>query len=128
MQIDQHIFSLEVAKTEAEQNRGLQYRKTLDAKNGMLFPFKESKIANFWMKDCYIDLDILFFNQGKLVSYVDSAKACHKDAKDCPIYGSGVPTDTVVELKTGTRKQLNIDFLAPLTPCHDKKLKKQSSQ
>jgi len=52
-----HTFDVWVADTPARQEQGLMFVRELAANRGMLFP---NCCSGIWMKDCYIDLDILF--------------------------------------------------------------------
>ena len=54
------LFHVEVARTPAEQQRGLMYRKSLAPDGGMIFLFEAPERAVFWMKNTYIPLDLLF--------------------------------------------------------------------
>ena len=54
----------EVMITESQQAKGMMYRKSLDEGRGMLFLFKKSKRAVFWMKNTYISLDLIFIKKG----------------------------------------------------------------
>ena len=60
-----HAFTVETAKTEQEQQRGLMFRTEIPANGGMLFaPYPPDggapKEASFWMKNTPSPLDILF--------------------------------------------------------------------
>lgn len=55
-----HAFTVEVARTAAQQERGLMYRRALAANEGMLFPFDPPRPASFWMRNTLIPLDLLF--------------------------------------------------------------------
>ncbi len=103
--IDHHSFTVEIAKTQEEQARGLQFRDHLDADRGMIFPYEKLQPLVFWMKDCKIALDLLFFNHHQLVHYVDSAPPCQLPANQCAVYPSQALADTVIELQAGTRKK-----------------------
>ena len=54
------MLSLEVADTQAKQERGLMYRTELPAHTGMIFIFNRDDVVEFWMKDTLIPLDMVF--------------------------------------------------------------------
>lgn len=67
IQIGDRLLQVQLAVTEAEQQRGLMFRKELDADSGMLFIFPAPAQRAFWMKNTPIPLDIGYFDsQGKL--------------------------------------------------------------
>jgi hypothetical protein len=92
---------VELARTADEQARGLMFRESLADDRGMLFLFKDEAPRAFWMKNCKIPLDILYFNaQFKLVGHALGAPPCAAgDA--CPSYPSGAPAKYVLELRGG---------------------------
>ncbi len=51
---------LEVADTQAKQERGLMYRTELAPHTGMLFILARDDVVEFWMKDTFIPLDMVF--------------------------------------------------------------------
>ncbi|MFX4662445.1 DUF192 domain-containing protein, partial [Acinetobacter baumannii] len=55
-----HIFSVEMATTEEERQKGLMYRKELADGKGMLFDFSPEQQISMWMKNTYISLDMIF--------------------------------------------------------------------
>ncbi|QZP08357.1 DUF192 domain-containing protein [Caenibius sp. WL] len=55
-----HHFRVELARTGAEQAKGLMFRTAMGADEGMLFPFDPPRDASFWMKNTVIPLDIIF--------------------------------------------------------------------
>ena len=55
-------FKVKIAKTDEERIKGLQGVKKLPEDEGMLFIFDEPQTVDFWMKDTYIPLDIVFIN------------------------------------------------------------------
>lgn len=65
--IDGKQFNIELAKTDAEREKGLMNRDHLDANSGMLFVFNKSEIQTFWMKNTKIPLDIIWINRGRIV-------------------------------------------------------------
>ncbi|TSC95474.1 MAG: hypothetical protein Athens101410_533 [Parcubacteria group bacterium Athens1014_10] len=72
-----NCFYVELAKTRAEQTRGLMLRKNLDSNRGMLFIFEEEKNHSFWMKNTLITLDIIWLDKDKKVIFIK------KDAQPC---------------------------------------------
>ncbi len=52
--------ALEVATTPEAQARGLMYRRTLADGRGMLFVFPAEAPHEFWMKNTFIPLDMIF--------------------------------------------------------------------
>ncbi|MBV9148247.1 MAG: DUF192 domain-containing protein [Candidatus Eremiobacteraeota bacterium] len=54
------VLSLEVADTEAKQERGLMYRTALPTHSGMIFIFNRDDVVEFWMKNTLIPLDMVF--------------------------------------------------------------------
>ncbi len=53
-------YKVEVVSSLEDQAKGLMFRESLELKEGMLFIFKNSKKASFWMKNTVIPLDIIF--------------------------------------------------------------------
>ena len=61
-------FELDVADTEAERNKGLSDRESLDEGSGMLFVFDTEETWVFWMKDVRIPLDAIWIDAaGRIV-------------------------------------------------------------
>jgi len=52
----------ELALTPETQAKGLMYRETLAPDGGMLFVFGGPGVKHFWMKNTYIDLDMVFLD------------------------------------------------------------------
>ena len=68
MQIGNETLDVELAKTAAEQAKGLRFRQTLAENAGMLFVFPAPQRVSFWMKDASIPLSIAFIQaNGKIV-------------------------------------------------------------
>ncbi len=55
-----HVVAVELARTDAERERGLMFRRELAPDAGMLFLFDESVPHQFWMKNTLIPLDMIF--------------------------------------------------------------------
>jgi uncharacterized membrane protein (UPF0127 family) len=57
---ERHAFRVEVARTGPEQAKGLMFRTSMGADEGMIFPMDPPRDAAFWMKNTVIPLDIIF--------------------------------------------------------------------
>ena len=65
-----HEFTVEVARTEDEQARGLMFRESLAPDAGMIFPFSPPRPASFWMKNTLIPLDIIFVRTDGTIEHI----------------------------------------------------------
>lgn len=106
VKVGDQTIDLEVAKTEQQQAMGLMYRKQLEANRGMLFSFNPPRPVGFWMKNCLINLDMVFLRNGQVVAISNNVPPCQKEP--CPVYGSPVSVDQVIELRGGRAKELGI--------------------
>jgi uncharacterized membrane protein (UPF0127 family) len=69
------VIKAEVARTEAERQMGLMYRKTLPETGGMLFLFPTEAERSFWMRNTFVELDLIFLNQAwEVVSVTERAR------------------------------------------------------
>jgi uncharacterized membrane protein (UPF0127 family) len=99
-----HVFTVEIADTEAARERGLMFRKELPAGKGMLFDFQKDQPVGFWMKNTLIPLDMLFIDKrGRVVSIAHSAKPLSEE-----VISSGAPVRAVLEVIGGTARRLGI--------------------
>ncbi len=97
------VVRAEVARTPEAWRRGLMGRHTLAADAGMLFLFPRERPRTFWMKDCFIALDMLFADrEGRVVHVQHDAPPCPSVALQCPTYPSEAPAAVVLELPAGT--------------------------
>jgi uncharacterized membrane protein (UPF0127 family) len=65
-------LTLQVAKTEAQRERGLMSVTKLAPHTGMVFVFEEDAPVEFWMKDTLIPLDMIFVGADCVVRRVFS--------------------------------------------------------
>lgn len=104
--ISENLIYLEVPKTQKEKAKGLMYREYLHPNTGMLFTFYPPQEVEFWMKNCLISLDIIFIKAGIVKAIAHNAPPCK--AAPCPAYSSNVPVDSVIEIRGGRAKELDL--------------------
>jgi uncharacterized membrane protein (UPF0127 family) len=96
MQIGKKTFEVELARTDADQEKGLMDRDSMPGDHGMLFIFTDEKELTFWMKDTRIPLDILFLDHGGRVVSIHSMKPY-----DLATTSSDFPAKYAIELNAG---------------------------
>ena len=96
----------QVADTENKRSLGLSYTQKIGENAGMLFVFPDSAIRNFWMRDMYFDLDMLWLDENKqVVGFFENVSKDSYHAKDpslSKIYHSPDNTKYVLEVNAGT--------------------------
>ena len=66
------IIRAEIARTDAQRNQGLMYRKELKDGEAMLFIFERDQPLSFWMKNTLIPLSIAYIAQdGRILEIYD---------------------------------------------------------
>ena len=104
-----HVFKVEVAKSPAEQERGLMFRTNIPKDEGMIFaPYPAEggppREANFWMKNTPSPLDIIFIRPDGTIARIAENAVPFSEA---PI-PSGEPVAAVLELNGGRASELGI--------------------
>ncbi|MGO4165449.1 DUF192 domain-containing protein [Novosphingobium sp. PhB55] len=99
-----HGFEVEVARSEAEQAKGLMFRTEMGVDEGMIFPRKAPAPAAFWMRNTVIPLDLLFIGPDHRILNI-AANARPYDETPLPSAG---PVIAVLELNGGRAAQLGI--------------------
>ena len=64
LQVGRERLTIELARTEAEREQGLMYRRSLGEGEGMLFDLGAVDRHAFWMHDTCVPLDIGFLDEG----------------------------------------------------------------
>ena len=98
-------FKVEVADTDAAREKGLMFRKSLAADQGMLFDFKTARPVAFWMKNTLIPLDMLFIaTDGHVISIARDAVPL----SEAPIPAGG-DTLGVLEIRGGRAAEIGAE-------------------
>ena len=99
-----HRFTVEVARTGAEQAQGLMFRESLGPNAGMIFPFPVARPASFWMKNTLIPLDMIFVRPDGTIARVAANTVPHSLE---PV-GVDEPVAAVLEIAGGRAAELGI--------------------
>lgn len=90
------VASVEVAKSERDEERGLMYRRAMSADSGMLFLFPDAEEHRFWMHDTCIPLDMVFIDGVTIVGIEENCQTM-----DDSTYDVGCPSTSAIELNAG---------------------------
>jgi hypothetical protein len=110
-------FLLEVAADDSSRERGLMERDHIDEHSGMLFIYPTPRKLEFWMKNCPIEMDILFVDDHGVITATHRMKAAlprRQGENDndydnrLPRYPSNRPAQFAIELRAGTIQRLKI--------------------
>ena len=100
-----HRFTVELALSHEERERGMMDRQSLAPDRGMLFVYDQPGPRRFWMKNTYIPLDIIFVGEdGRIMSIEADAIPLSLDS-----YNSYEPALLVLELAGGRAAELGIE-------------------
>ncbi len=100
-------FTVELAYKNHTRQQGLMYRKELAPNAGMLFLFASEKKRTFYMKNCLIDLDILFLRADGTIVKLDFMKV-PRPGTSLTYYSSEFPAQYALELPAGTIERLGL--------------------
>ena len=64
-------FTVEVARTMAEQTKGLMFRRQIGRREGMIFVYDADRHLSFWMKNTLIPLSIAFISRDGIVQQIE---------------------------------------------------------
>jgi uncharacterized membrane protein (UPF0127 family) len=98
-----HRFTVEVAATAEQQERGLMFRNSLAPDRGMIFPYDPPQDVAFWMKNTLIPLDIIFIRADGTIARITRA-----EAMDLTPLPAGEPIAAVLEIRGGRAAELGI--------------------
>ena len=99
-----HLFSIEVADTEASRAQGLMNRAKMSASAGMLFIYPQPQRAQFWMANTLIPLDMIFAGPDGVILHV------HENAVplDQTLIDGGEGVQFVLEINGGLARRMGI--------------------
>jgi uncharacterized membrane protein (UPF0127 family) len=96
-----HAFDVWVAETPERQAQGLMFVRDLPASQGMLFVYPGERDVGMWMKNTFIELDMLFIAaDGRILHIVERTRP-HSLAT----ISSPRPAKAVLELRGGEARR-----------------------
>lgn len=99
-----HAFRVWVADTPQRAEQGLMFVSDLPESEGMVFPLEPPRVENMWMKNTYIELDMLFIGtNGRVTKIIERAVPMSLEN-----LSSGGPVAAVLELKGGLAAKLGL--------------------
>lgn len=99
----EHRFTVEIAATPEQQQRGLMFRSAVGPDEGMIFPYDPPQDAAFWMKNTLVPLDMLFIRADGTIARISHAVPLSLD----PV-PAGEPVAAVLEIRGGRAAELGI--------------------
>jgi uncharacterized membrane protein (UPF0127 family) len=104
LQVGGQTLTVELAVTEAEQQRGLMYRYELASDHGMLFVYQEPREVAYWMKNTFIPLSIAYIGPDRRIfNILDMAP--NNSSRTYPSNGR---TQYVLEVNQGWFREHNV--------------------
>jgi uncharacterized protein len=67
IEIEGTQFTIEVARTLEEQQRGLMFRRSMKENHGMIFVYEDDRTREFWMKNTLIPLSIAYISSDGVI-------------------------------------------------------------
>jgi len=103
-----HTFTIELALTSAEKEKGLGFRDVLPQDRGMLFVFDHKDRYPFWMKGMRFPLDILWIDDTTVVDVSENVPVATVGVY--PSYQPIKPVNKVLEVNAGVVKRFGISI------------------
>lgn len=98
-------LDIEIANTLYEQETGLMYRESMQDDQGMLFVYANEGPRNFYMKNTYIPLDLIFYNKDSIAINI------HENARplDETSIPSNGPAKFILEVNAGKAEEWGVE-------------------
>ena len=90
------VYSIEIARSAEQRNRGLMFRDLMEERDGMLFMYPRSGYHRIWMKNTLMTLTVIWIDESSQIIDIKILPPCVYDP--CPIYGVSKPSKYILEL------------------------------
>lgn len=108
-------FRLELAADAESRRVGYMFREYVAADEGMLFLFESAQPYPFWMKNCRVNLDIIWLDDAyRVVEIAHDVAPCPAEG-DCPNVFPMRSASYVLEVAGGTARREGLDRGALVT-------------
>lgn len=102
---DGFVARVELALTAESQAKGLMFRTGLPPDGGMLFVFGGLEDRSFWMKNTFIDLDMVFLDGDlKVIRVFHRVPRSSPGQAESEVARVSAPAACVLELPAGTAR------------------------
>ncbi len=99
-----HNFRVWIADTPQRAEQGLMFVNDLPESEGMVFPLDPPRVENMWMKNTYIELDMLFIGaNGRVTKIIERAQPLSLQT-----LSSDGAVRAVLELRGGSAAKLSL--------------------
>lgn len=102
---EQHTWSVGLAQTPDKRRRGFMECPAIPSRHGLWFTFEEPTVANFWMKDTLVSLDLLWIADGKIVG-IERGLTPAGTTEPIPTYQAPQAVTAVLEMPAGEAMDL----------------------
>ena len=110
IQIGSQTFTVEVAASPSERERGLSGRALLKPGTGLWFVFPAPDRYGFWMRDMLFPIDLIWVSPERRVAGAISLQTC--DDRFCPIHYAPSRVGYVLEVNAGEFTGNNKDLVS----------------
>ena len=100
----QFSFKTEIANTPMTLQRGLMFRQRLPQDRAMIFDWGRDIVANMWMKNTIVSLDMIFISRKGIVTGFKTNTV----PKSLDVISSGRPIAAVLEVVAGTVERIGL--------------------
>jgi uncharacterized membrane protein (UPF0127 family) len=97
-------FKVEIADTDRSREIGMMWRTSVPRGTGMLFDFKRSEPATFWMENTLVSLDLIFIRADGTIANI----AANAQPLSRAIIASNGPVLAVLEIGGGEARRLGL--------------------
>lgn len=98
-------LDIEIAETSYEHATGLMYRDGMEDTQAMLFIYPSASIRNFYMKNTYFSLDIIYYDSDSLLVSIQK-NTTPRDETSLP---SEAPAQFVLEINSGLSDEWDLE-------------------